>query len=150
MMVSQKCQYAIRAIFELAKRVNQGPSRIAEVAEAQAIPPRFLEVILSQLKQARFVESKRGNEGGYAIARDPAGLTVGEVIRFVECPIGPISCVAPEAAGERCALHGSCVFITMWKKVEQAMSDVYDHTTFADLIEQERALQRKFVSLYTI
>ncbi len=63
MHISQKCQYALRAIFELAKRKGQGPVKIAETAEAQAIPLRFLEVILSQLKQGEFVSSQRGNKG---------------------------------------------------------------------------------------
>ena len=63
MLVSQKCQYALRALFELAKRNGEGPVKIAAIAKAQAIPPRFLEVILSQLKQGSFVESQRGSEG---------------------------------------------------------------------------------------
>jgi hypothetical protein len=60
MWISQKCEYAVRAVFELAKRVGRGPVRIADIAEAQAIPVRFLEVILSQLKQGGFVDSQRG------------------------------------------------------------------------------------------
>ncbi len=84
MLVSQKCQYALRAIFELAKRTGQGPVKIAEIAEAQAIPVRFLEVILSQLKQGRFAVSQRGSEGGYQLARPPQELTVGEITRVAE------------------------------------------------------------------
>lgn len=83
MLISHRCQYALRAIFELAKRSNQGPVKIAQIAEVQAIPVRFLEVILSQLKQGRFVASRRGNRGGYILAYSPAELTVGAVIRFM-------------------------------------------------------------------
>ena len=105
-MVSQKCQYALRAVFELAKRHGRGPVRIGAVAKAQAIPPRFLEVILNQLKQAGFVESRRGNEGGYLLARAPERLTVGEIVRFVEGPIRPVTCT-PDSTETACSLHAT-------------------------------------------
>jgi len=68
MRVSQKCQYAIRAIFELAKHYGEGTLKTADIAKAQAIPARFLEVILSELRQAAFVESRRGKAGKKAIS----------------------------------------------------------------------------------
>ncbi len=69
MLVSQKSQYALRAVFELARRNGGLPVKIADIAEAQAIPQRFLEVIMNQLKQGGFVESRRGKRGGYLLAR---------------------------------------------------------------------------------
>ena len=72
MSVSLKCQYGLRALFELARRAGNGPTRIQEIAEAQAIPPRFLENILNQLRRGGFVESRRGKAGGFVLAR-PAG-----------------------------------------------------------------------------
>jgi Rrf2 family cysteine metabolism transcriptional repressor len=83
MQISQKCQYALRAVFELAVRTKEGPIKVGVIAEAQAIPTRFLEVILNQLKRGGFVESRRGNAGGYALAKSPAELTMGDIIRFV-------------------------------------------------------------------
>lgn len=148
-MVSQKCQYALRALFELAKRSGLGPTKIAEVAEAQAIPPRFLEAILSQLKHGGFVESRRGAEGGYLLVRPPRGLTVGEVIRFVEGPIGPVGCVTGDPK-EHCPLHGNCVFLGMWEKVRGAVSEVYDGTTLQDLVEEDRRRRRRYVPTYAI
>jgi len=139
-MISQKCQYSVRAIFELAKRYGQGPVRINEIAEEQAIPPRFLEVILSQLKQGGFVESRRGNEGGYQLARRPGSITVGEVITFVEGPFGPVGCTA-DGAENNCRLHGRCVFLQMWSRVRDAVSSIYDHTTFQDLVEEENRMR---------
>ena len=76
MMVSQKCQYALRATFELARRQGEGPIRIADLASAQAIPGKFLELILCDLKQGQFVESRRGRRGGYLLARPAAELPV--------------------------------------------------------------------------
>jgi len=149
MFLSQKCQYALRAIFELAKRSGQGPVKIAEIAEAQAIPVRFLEVILSQLKQAGFATSQRGSKGGYLIIRSPGELTVGEVIRFMQGPVGPVECVAGVSKG-KCPLYGNCAFLPMWEKVQKAVSGVYDNTTFQDLLDQEKQRSRKRVICYSI
>jgi len=77
MLVSQKAQYALRAVFELARRHGKGWVKISDIADTQAIPIRFLEVILGQMKQAGFVVSRRGTEGGYMLAVAPGELTVG-------------------------------------------------------------------------
>ena len=149
MLIPHKCQYALRAIFELAKRKGQGLVKITEIAEAQVIPPRFLEVILSQLKQGGFVASQRGKQGGYQLVRSPEKLTVGEVISFMEGPIGPVGCVAGDSA-EDCPLYRQCVFLPMWEKVRKASSDVYDGTTFQDLVDQERQRAEEYVPGYVI
>lgn len=77
-MVSKKCRYALRAIFELSLRDSAQPVKIQEIATAQSIPACFLEVILSELKHGGFVDSKRGSDGGYMLTRDACDLTVGE------------------------------------------------------------------------
>jgi Rrf2 family protein len=149
MLISQKCQYGLRAVFELAKRYGQGPVKIGEIAEAQAIPPRFLEVILGELKQAGFVESRRGAEGGYRLIRSPERLSVEEVLRFIEGPIGPVHCVRDDADAS-CPLRGACVFMPMWRRVQEAMTQVYRSTTFQDLVEEELRAQEGFVPMYSI
>jgi len=149
MLVSKKCQYGLRAIFDLCRRARRRPVKTAEIAKAQAIPRRFLEAILSQLKQAGFVASQRGNEGGYVMARSPEELTVGEVIRFIEGPIGPVGCVADDLQ-DKCPLYGDCVLLPMWEKVRKAILEVYDNTTFQDLVEQERQRAEKHVPSYSI
>ena len=149
MYISQKCQYALRAIFELAKRRDQVPVKIAEIAESQAIPVRFLEVILSQLKQGEFVSSQRGNKGGYMLARSPEDLTIGEVMQFMQGPIGPVDCVV-EGSKDKCPLYGDCAFLPMWEEVAEAISNVYDNTTFLSLVEQEKQRNKKRVPHYSI
>jgi len=109
MQVSQKCQYALRAVYELAKRYGQRPLSGAEIARVQAIPPKFLELILRELRQAGFVESRRGPQGGYLLVEDPRQLAVGQVIRQIEGPFTPVSCL--ESADESlCPLKGRCAF----------------------------------------
>jgi len=149
MGVSQKCQYALRAVFELAKQQGKGPVKIAHIARTQAIPTRFLEVILNQLKQAGFVESRRGSAGGYVLTRSSASLTVGEIIRFIEGPLSPVQCIAG-GGGEHCPLHTECSFLPMWEKAAAALSKVYDTTTFDYLVEQERQRKGTYIPNYSI
>ena len=137
MQISQKCQYALRAVLELALRGGDTPMKVGLIAEAQAIPTRFLEIILNQLKRGGFVESKRGSDGGYVLARSPAELTMGEVIRFIEGPFEPVSCLTGHSE-ERCSLHGECVFLEVWDEARKAMTDVLDRTTLQDLIKRSK------------
>jgi len=150
MLVSQKSLYALRAIFELAKRGRNKPVKIAEIAEIQAIPPRFLEVILNQLKQAGFVESRRGNEGGYMLARSPEDITVGDVLEFIQGPVGPIDCLSGKTHQGNCPLHENCVFIPMWEEVKSAIENVYNNITFKDLTEKEIEMSQEYVPSYAI
>src|SRR6266581_1550078 len=84
--ISVKGEYALQALFDLASQKPGEPVRIADVAGRQKIPQKFLELILAGLKQGGFVESRRGAEGGYLLARPAESLTVGEVLRYIEGP----------------------------------------------------------------
>ena len=136
MQVSQKTRYGLRAMFELAKRYGQGPVRISDIAEKQAIPARFLEGILNQLRQAGLLRSVRGARGGYELAEAPAQISVGDMIRVIEGPVAPAACVNDENP-EACPLFGDCVFLPLWKRAADALNEVYDGTSFADLVEME-------------
>jgi len=149
MNISQKCQYAVRAVFELAKRGQGTSATINEIAEAQAIPPRFLEVILAQLKQGGFVESKRGVQGGYRLAQDPRTLTVAQIIQFIDGPIDPVRCTISETEAD-CRLYGQCVFINLWQRARDAVVQVYQEATFQKLIEEEQKHKEQFVNNYSI
>lgn len=148
MLVSQKCQYALRAVFELSRQYGLGPVKIAKIARIQAIPERFLEAILAQLKQGGFVESKRGSEGGYFLVREPGDIAIGDIIRFIQGPIGPVDCVTGE--NPSCPLYGECVFLPMWKEAQKALVAVYDGTTFADLLERDKQANSTYSDCYCI
>ena len=136
MSVSQKCQYALRALFELGRQHGNGPTPISQIAETQVIPPRFLELILGEMKKAGFVQSRRGKRGGYLLARDPARITVGDVIRFIDGPTTPVRCVAP-GGDARCPMHGDCAFQGLWQAAREAVEGVYDATTLQDLLARD-------------
>lgn len=149
MFVSQKCQYALRAVFELARRNDGLPVKIADIASTQAIPPRFLEVIMSELKQGGFVQSRRGKHGGYLLARLPQNLKIGEIFRFVEGPLGPVGCLT-DGTKNKCRLYAGCVFLPMWERVRNAVSSVYDNTTFQDLLDQQAEKTKEDALCYSI
>jgi len=133
----KKNQYALRAIFELAKHMDQGPVKISEIATAQSIPLRFLEVILNQLKASGIVDSKRGFYGGYFLVKPPNQVSVGDVLRFLSRDLSPSDCIAC-VSKTSCPFDGRCAFSSMWIRVKQAAFNIYDETSFQDLIDREQ------------
>ena len=139
MNISVKSEYALKAVFDLAsqyllERQSPGPMppvKIAEIAKRQKIPQKFLELILAGLKQSGFVDSRRGAEGGYLLARNPDSITVGEVLKSVE---------NVKSSGRP---SKDDPFTEIWERVDNAVSDVLDHTTFGDMARswQERHSQ---------
>ena len=138
MRISQKCQYALKAVLELARQGGDAPISIAAIGQAQSIPPQFLQVIMRELRQGGFVESRRGKEGGYLLARKPADLLLGDIIRFLESDFGPSDD------------HADDVFAGVWNDVQAAVTNVVDGVTFADLVERDQANQSDFAPDYVI
>ncbi|MEZ5355197.1 MAG: Rrf2 family transcriptional regulator [Bryobacteraceae bacterium] len=138
--ISVKGDYALRAILDLAGQRSGEPVKIAAIAKRQQIPQKFLELILAGLKQGGFVESKRGADGGYLLARPADSVSVGEVLRHVEG--GRRQRPGPG--------RGENPFAPMWASVEQAVSEILDRTTFAELARQWRDKQSKYVPTWDI
>jgi Rrf2 family protein len=135
--VSQKSRYALKAVLELSVRFGQGPTSISQIAKTQAIPARFLEAILAQLKRGGFVASRRGNEGGYILARPPAEVSVGDVLRVLQGP--PLATLCANHPQPECPHDGECVFAKLWERACTAVDAVYDSTNFQTLMENYRA-----------
>jgi Rrf2 family cysteine metabolism transcriptional repressor len=141
MNISVKGEYALQALFDLASQPPDVPVKIGEIAKRQKIPQKFLELILASLKQGGFVESRRGAEGGYLLVRPAETLTAGEVLRFVEGPHG---------SRPRSRRKNESPFAEMWNRVDAAMSDVLDHTTFAELRRAWAERRARFVPNWEI
>ncbi|MBL0713297.1 MAG: Rrf2 family transcriptional regulator [Desulfosarcina sp.] len=137
MLITQKHKYALRAIFELAKRLHDGPTKLSVIAEVQAIPLRFLEVIMAQIKRSGLIASKRGYHGGYSLLKPPQQITVGDIFRFLDARGRHDRCDAC-IAKEGCPLYDNCAFMPMWDRVCKAVYDVYDQTTIQDLLNNEK------------
>lgn len=149
MNITSRCYYALRALYELAERADAAPLKIAEIAERQRIPLKFLEVILNQLKGGGFVRSRRGADGGYHLARPADELTVGEILRFVDGSIAPVECAEP-GHQDVCEFVGACPFLDFWHEVRRTISEVVDNTTFADLVHRQRSRNQAYVADWTI
>ena len=134
MNISVKGEYALQAIFDLATQKAGEPVKIAGIARRQKIPQKFLELILAGLKQGGFVESRRGAEGGYLLARSADGLTVGEVLRFVE---------GPQSGKGKTRRKPDTPFSAMWQQVDRAISGVIDQTTFGGLAREWNERQQR-------
>lgn len=129
MDVSVKGEYALRAVFDLACHDIPYPTKIAKIAERQKIPRKFLELILSQLKQGGYLGSKRGADGGYFLARPADQIAVGDILRVID---GPVQLSRKPIENE----SADSPFPELWKRSERALSSVIDRTTFADLVER--------------
>ena len=138
MNISVKGEYALHAIFDLALQKPGEPIRIADIARRQRIPQKFLELILAGLKQGGFVESRRGAEGGYLLAKPADAITIGDVLRDVEGTKRTRNSQAADPLSD------------MWRRVDEAISGVIDHTTFAELVRNWRDRQSKYVPNWEI
>lgn len=149
MRIPKKCQYALRAIFELGLHDPGDPVKIHEIADAQNIPPRFLEIIMNQLRHAGFVESRRGSKGGYMLIQRAGELTVGEILRYIQGPVS-ITTNFERNTNKRDSFYGDYAFEQLWATVNSAIRQVCENTTFEDLIEIEKSKQTSPVLNYSI
>ncbi len=136
MRLSTKGEYASRAMLELARRYQDGPIHSREISKAQEIPQNFLEQILLLLKRAGYLRSRKGRNGGYALAKPPGEISVAEVIRVMDGPLAPIDCVSV-MAHEACPMEGTCGLRWLWKDVRDAVAEILEKTTFADLVSRK-------------
>ncbi len=132
MRLSTKGEYASRAMLELSLHYPGGPLHIRDISSAQDIPERFLEQILLMLKRAGYLRSKKGPNGGYYLARDPAEISVAEVIRVMDGPLAPIDCVSV-TAHEYCPRESFCGLRWLWKEVRDCVAEILEGTNFEEL-----------------
>lgn len=146
MNISVKSEYALKAVFDLALQymtvrdtsTGMPPVKIADIAKRQKIPQKFLELILAGLKQSGFVDSRRGAEGGYLLARSPEAITIGQVLRAVE----NVKAVSRPAANDP--------FSDIWQRVDRAISGVLDETSFGDLARTWQEKHTRYVPNWEI
>ncbi|MGE5645380.1 MAG: RrF2 family transcriptional regulator [Acidobacteriota bacterium] len=131
-----KGEYALRAVFDLAAHDDGTPVRAADIAKRQRIPAKFLELILSALRQGGLVESRRGADGGYLLVRRPDAITVAEVLRIIE--------------GEQRSRHADGPFAETWKRVDAAVDEIVGKTHFAQLVRDWKQRQQHYVPNWDI
>lgn len=144
MKLSVRGEYALRALLVLGLDYIEDDSvvRIQEISDRQNIPKRFLEQILNDLKSAGLLESKRGIAGGYRLKRPPEKISLAEVIRHIEGPLAPVSCVS-ERFYEKCSCpnEDKCAIRSVMKEVRDAIVRILEDVTVAQMCDRLKKLQ---------
>ena len=142
MKLSQRGEYALRALLVLG--MNHGPEvvRIRDIAQQQNIPRRFLEQILNDLKSAGFVQSRRGVAGGYRLQRAPDEISLADIIRHLEGPLAPVGCVSVNYY-QRCSCpdEAKCAIRSVMQEVRDAIVGALEGVTVSHLCDRVRVLQ---------
>jgi Rrf2 family protein len=140
-MLSRKAKYAIKALLALAGHERDEPMRISDLARAEQIPPKFLELILLGLKNRGILQSRKGKGGGYLLARDPEQIYLGQIVRMFDGPLAPIPCASETAylPCSDCRNEAVCGVHLAMRAVRDATAKVLDGTSLAALRRQVRA-----------
>lgn len=139
MSLSKRCEYALRALACLAEAQKDGvpPLRVWEIAERQNLPASFLNQILLQLKEAGWVKTLRGKRGGTLLAKPAAEIGLGEIIRLVDGPLAPLSCVSKTAYARcSCPDENTCGLRRVMLQARDALLEVLERRTVADLVAE--------------
>src|ERR671919_2743998 len=137
-MLSKRAKYAIKALIALADHGRDEPMRIADLAHREQIPPKFLELILLGLKNQGILHSRKGKGGGYLLARDPADIYLGQIVRMFDGPLAPVPCASQTAyvACADCPNEAVCGVHLAMKEVRDATAKILDGTSIAALRQQ--------------
>ena len=144
--LSKRTQYSLRALYALARCHNEGPRLIVDLANEEAIPKKFLEQILLNLKGRGLVDSKKGRGGGYFLAHPPDQITLGSVIRMIEGPLAPLPCASETAFRkcDECVDVETCGTRIVMRQVRDAIASILDRTTLSMVCEMvDEARQKK-------
>ena len=147
--ISQKSRYALRALLQLALLGSRQPIGVRKLADAQDIPTRFLEVILSELRHGGFVLSVRGKHGGYFLARKPSDISAGQVIRFIES-IRRGETIKPSTRTKNQITAGDFSEKWLFERVNTAVAEILDEVTLEDMVNQEQQYTSAYVGNYVI
>jgi len=147
MKLSTKGDFATRVLLELSAAEGPRALSVHELSGRTGISAKYLEQIMMRLRAANMVRSTRGAHGGYELAKPAQNLTVGEVIRVMDGPLAPSPCASQSAHVPcplyRCPTEESCVLRGLWLDVRDAISEVLDGTTFAELVHRQRSAPRR-------
>src|SRR5919206_3897530 len=137
-MLSKKAKYAIKALLALADADPEEPTRIADLARTEQIPPKFLELILLGLRNQGLLRSRKGRGGGYLLARDPADIYLGQIVRMFDGPLAPVPCASQTAyvPCADCRNEAVCGVHLAMKEVRDATAKILDGTSLASLRQQ--------------
>jgi Rrf2 family protein len=136
-LLSQKCKYALHALLCLAREPTQELALVSDIAERENLPKKFLEAILLELNRNGLVRSRRGRGGGYALAKPADLITFGQVVRIIDGPLAPLSCVSVNyyRRCDDCRDEQSCDIRRVMRRVRDAIAAELDGTSLQDALD---------------
>lgn len=141
MKISTKGRYAVLVMLDLALNNTGECIKVKDIAVRQNISEKYLEQIIAMLNKAGYVNSVRGAQGGYRIAKEPKDYTVGMILRLTEGSMAPVACLDE---GNQCEQCDTCETLEVWKDLYDAINNVIDNVTIADLVEKRRRREGYF------
>ncbi|MBU0487467.1 MAG: Rrf2 family transcriptional regulator [Bacteroidetes bacterium] len=143
-MLSKKAQYSLYALIRLAKEYDKGPVLIEDIARSEMLPKKFLEAILSDLKSLGIVNAKKGKGGGYYLIKDPAEITLAEVIRHFDGALALLPCVTFRyyESCNHCKDEETCGLRSIIKELRDETVKILKRNTLADILSRENALEK--------
>jgi len=145
MKISFKGDYATKIILDLSLNYGKGVTQIKDISRRQDIPERYLEQIITLLKNARYINTVRGPKGGVWLAKAPSAITLGEIVRLIEGLTSPITCVS-KSCYTKCDFENGCVLKGVWQEVREKINEVVDKTTYQDLVDRVKAQSNEAVN----
>jgi Rrf2 family cysteine metabolism transcriptional repressor len=131
---STRGEYGLRMMMDLARHYGAGPESLAEIGKHEALPAAYLEQLVGGLRKAGLVNSRHGSHGGYELARPPADISVGQVMRVLEGPISPMVCATEGETEMACDRQTFCSANVVWERVRDSVARALDSLTLADLV----------------
>ena len=138
MQISTKGKYSVRAVLDIAQNSNGSPVTLGAISKREGISLLFLEQLFQQLRKGNVVRSIRGPHGGYVLARDPAEITIGEIVRLIEPPLYTSSCFSNDGAVDNCRIGDTCIGGAIWKQLAEHVDNFLDSITLAELANKSK------------
>ena len=133
MKISTRGRYALRFMIDLAQHGNNGYTALKDMSRRQGISVKYLEQITSLLSKFGLLQSVRGPQGGYKLAKKPSEYTVGEILRITEGDLAPVACLAQPV--NSCPRAGECSTLSLWTGLKNVINDYLDYTSLAELVD---------------
>lgn len=144
MKLSTKGRYGLRAVVDLALHSDEDTVALSSIAERESISISYLEQLIAKLKKAGIVNSVRGAQGGYMLARPAEEISVGDILRALEGNLHPVECAEVYGGESNCSGADLCVTKYVWKRISDSINDAVDHIWLSELVEESRIKQAQF------
>ena len=145
MKISTKGRYALRMLIDLAEHEGDGFIALKDIAERQNISKKYLEQIVPILSRSGILRTNRGSQGGYALAKEPEHVTVGEILRLTEGSLSPVACLDGDPA--QCQRSADCPTLPVWQGLNRVINEYLDGITLRSILDSQR---ERYINDYSI